>query len=407
MFRGLYPDQLTKPCQDSYAIHDNVFPDRVQSALWFMVFDGHGPDGHECAWYARDNLEIAASEIYSNKPHMQVEALLKEANETVNRNMHACKAVPSVDSGTTAVSILSMGETLYCSNAGDSRCILGKRQATGTLAPTPLSFDHTLYRADERLRVQQMGGRVLSIGQIEGRTPLTQDFNCNLGDEIDADGDPPRLWMASKFEPGCAFSRSLGDKKAELIGCIATPEVTKHDVQDEDEVVVIASDGVWEFLTNQDVLDICDAASDPAAACYDIVARSYAAWYEQEERIDDISVIVLFLNGKAKSAPSAADPSIDAHLGAAPAKPVDTRSCGPSHSSSSLVDLPPRLAVPTAAPTAAEAAAANAAAATRASHANSNAAALARAAGPPMLGTATMRGSIRGLGKKEDLGASS
>jgi hypothetical protein len=38
---------------------------------------------------------MAAREIYSNKPQIEVEALLRETNETVNRNMHACKAAPN------------------------------------------------------------------------------------------------------------------------------------------------------------------------------------------------------------------------------------------------------------------------------------------------------------------------
>lgn len=104
--------------------------------------------------------------------------------------------------------------------------------------------------------------------------------------------------MAKKFEPGCAFSRSLGDMTAERIGCCATPEVMTHELDDDDVLCVIASDGVWEFLTNQAVIDLCMAAPDPHTACYDIVAAAYKHWYEQEERIDDISVIVMFFEKK-------------------------------------------------------------------------------------------------------------
>ncbi|EGB08148.1 hypothetical protein AURANDRAFT_6367, partial [Aureococcus anophagefferens] len=110
-------------------------------------------------------------------------------------------AVDTSESGTTAVSLLVLGSTLYCSNVGDSRCILGRRDArTGRVAPAPLSVDQTCYRVDERQRVQRMGGR------------------------LDEEGDPPRIWLADAFRPGCSFSRSLGDKVAEDIGCIATPE---------------------------------------------------------------------------------------------------------------------------------------------------------------------------------------
>ena len=142
------------------------------------------------------------------------------------------EAVDTSESGTTAVSLLVLGSTLYCSNVGDSRCILGRRDArTGRVAPAPLSVDQTCYRVDERQRVQRMGGRVLSIGQIEGRVPLDKVWKCDLGAELDEEGDPPRIWLADAFRPGCSFSRSLGDKVAEDIGCIATPEARLRRVK--------------------------------------------------------------------------------------------------------------------------------------------------------------------------------
>lgn len=106
----------------------------------------------------------------------------------------------------------------------------------------------------------------MSIGQIEGRVSMSYNFECELGDEIDQNGDPPRIWLPEKYEPGCAFSRSLGDKTAEVVGCIATPEIVAHELTDRDVLCVIASDGVWEFLTNQNVVDICLVASDPHCA---------------------------------------------------------------------------------------------------------------------------------------------
>lgn len=75
--------------------------------------------------------------------------------------------------------------------------------------------------------------------------------------------------------------------------------MSKHDLTDEDEVAIIATDGVWEFMTNQEVVDVCTNENDPLAACNKIVARSYKTWYEQESRIDDITIVVLFLSKRA------------------------------------------------------------------------------------------------------------
>lgn len=295
MMRGLYPDHMTKPCQDAYVIHE---ADLGSSDMhWFQVFDGHGPDGHKCAWYCRDHMKQVANTVWEADTSVACDKLLVKTNETLNSNLHATVEVPSRDSGTTAVSILAVGSTLYCSNVGDSRCIIGVRGANGKVVPKALSHDQTLYRADERARIRAAGGRVLSIGQIEGRVPVTEDFECALGDEIDAEGDPPRIWLPDRFEPGCAFSRSLGDFTAETVGCVATPEIAKHEISDDDVVAVIASDGIWEFITNQQVVDICVNEPDPYVACHKIVAKSYKEWYDHEERIDDISIIILYFRG--------------------------------------------------------------------------------------------------------------
>ena len=62
--------------------------------------------------------------------------------------------------------------------------------------------------------------------------------------------------MYIEEKPGCAFTRSLGDAVAEEIGVFAEPEVLVWQLTNKDKFVVIASDGVFEFLTSQNVVDI-------------------------------------------------------------------------------------------------------------------------------------------------------
>ena len=123
-----------------------------------------------------------------------------------SRALHK-STVESRDSGTTCVSLLVNDGVLYCSNVGDSRCVLGRRENNSIKAT--LSKDQTLYRQDERQRIEQCGGRILSIGQIEGSVPMDHVWSCDLGAEIDSDGDPPRLWRKDAYEPGTAHSVDL------------------------------------------------------------------------------------------------------------------------------------------------------------------------------------------------------
>ena len=53
--------------------------------------------------------------------------------------------------------------------------------------------------------------------------------------------------------PGLAMSRSIGDGLAHKYGVIPDPEIKKYTLVDQDKIIVIASDGVWEFLTNHEV----------------------------------------------------------------------------------------------------------------------------------------------------------
>ena len=56
--------------------------------------------------------------------------------------------------------------------------------------------------------------------------------------------------------PGLAMSRSLGDYVAQSVGVIPTPEIDVYDITANDRYVVIASDGVWEFLSNERVAQL-------------------------------------------------------------------------------------------------------------------------------------------------------
>ena len=53
--------------------------------------------------------------------------------------------------------------------------------------------------------------------------------------------------------PGLAMSRSIGDFVAHSVGVSPNPEVIKFELQPDDKFIVIASDGVWEFLTNEEI----------------------------------------------------------------------------------------------------------------------------------------------------------
>jgi len=62
---------------------------------------------------------------------------------------------------------------------------------------------------------------------------------------------PKRVWLKNKQVPGLAMTRSIGDMSASSVGVTAEPEIKIFpNLSPSDKFIVIASDGIWDRLTN-------------------------------------------------------------------------------------------------------------------------------------------------------------
>ncbi|KAK9266448.1 hypothetical protein L1049_012464 [Liquidambar formosana] len=107
--------------------------------------------------------------------------------------------------------------------------------------------------------------------------------------------------------PGTAFTRSIGDSTAEKIGVVAVPEVILVQLTPDHPFFVVASDGVFEFLSSQAVVDMVASYQDPRDACAAIAGESYKLWLEHENRTDDITIIVVHIKDLSNSGAIASD----------------------------------------------------------------------------------------------------
>lgn len=73
----------------------------------------------------------------------------------------------------------------------------------------------------------------------------------------------------------------------------AEPEVLQRRLTGRHPFFVVASDGVWEFLTSQSVVDMVSKFDDPYEAATAIVAESYRLWLQNDTRTDDITIVVV------------------------------------------------------------------------------------------------------------------
>jgi serine/threonine protein phosphatase PrpC/CRP-like cAMP-binding protein len=286
--RGYYPDSPDKPNQDAFHAHA-PFDNNSDVAL-FGVFDGHGEFGHTVAHAARDNIPVEFKNRYT--ADCDIQSTLTKTFTAVNEACHKNGRIDDAFSGTTAISVVFKNGCLEIGNAGDSRAIVAV-QEDGKLLARPLSIDQTPYRKDERDRCRKTGARILNMAMLDGLMEEHDDWGLALGEDLDEEGDPPRIWAADDEYPGCAFTRSIGDMVAERWGVIAEPELDTYVLGENDRYVILASDGVWEFITSQTVVNMVEKAPTIVRACESIVQESYQLWLQYEERTDDITIIIV------------------------------------------------------------------------------------------------------------------
>ena len=217
-------------------------------------------------------------------------------------------SIDSDFSGTTCVVGILRGSELHVCNIGDSRVFLAVRDAgTGALTPMPISRDHKPEIPEERARIVAHGGRVHSVTYADGEE------------------GPQRVWLADVDIPGLAMSRSLGDVVAHSAGVVSTPETHTLRLLPAHAFLVWGSDGLFEFLSNAEVLEILRGAEKGApvgagaaaaagaaagagagadflkSAMDRMVDESSRRWLANEaSAIDDISVIIVQLDVAAE-----------------------------------------------------------------------------------------------------------
>ncbi|EAY85062.1 hypothetical protein OsI_06419 [Oryza sativa Indica Group] len=204
------------------------------------------------------------------------------------------KLQPNLDcafSGTTAVCAIKLGKDLIIANLGDSRAVLATMSDTGYLQAVQLTVDHKPSVPEEAARIKRSGGRVFGLKDEPGVM---------------------RVWLPGENSPGLAMARSLGDMRLKRHGVIPAPEVTSRRVTGADLFMVLATDGVWDVLSNEEVVSIVCATPRKQHASKAVVEAAVQRWRAKfpTSRVDDCSAVCLFLHdhtlGTAAAAAAAA-----------------------------------------------------------------------------------------------------
>ena len=104
------------------------------------------------------------------------------------------------------------------------------------------------------------------------------------------------MWLDSAYSLiGLAMSRSIGDHAVKNVGVIPEPTVFKHELSPDDKFLILASDGVWEFIENQEAVDIVKSNLHLGAyvACQILIQTAAKRWsVEEGDYRDDVSILI-------------------------------------------------------------------------------------------------------------------
>lgn len=264
--------------------------------LLACVYDGHGMEGRECSYLVRDMIpRVLRQALLAHVERCGGMGLREALSPEERRRAYVrlftkafteaekelCEEVHEIHhrySGTTATCMWMDGSELFVAWAGDSRAIMGRRNEIGEVETVDLTWDQKPARVDEKKRVRAAGGRVTR-------------WKKNMG--------PQRVWLPDEWMPGLAMTRSIGDTVLSPFGVFPTPEVTVTRLSTEESFVVAASDGVWEFMSSEEVGDFVARArvngSCAESAARELVNEAVRRWGENESVVDDTTAIVMYI----------------------------------------------------------------------------------------------------------------
>ncbi|XP_024360174.1 probable protein phosphatase 2C 59 isoform X2 [Physcomitrium patens] len=213
----------------------------------FGVFDGHG--GSRAAVYVKQNLfkNLLGHPQFVTDTNLAIAETFKKTDQEylkADNNQHR-------DAGSTASTAILVGDRLLVANVGDSRaviCIAGRAIA--------LSIDHKPNRSDERQRIEKAGGVVMWSG----------------------------TWRVGGV---LAVSRAFGDRLLKKY-VVAEPEIQEEPITSDVEFLVIASDGLWDVVSNQDAVTMVQNIPDPAEAAKTLTEEAY-----KKGSADNITCVVI------------------------------------------------------------------------------------------------------------------
>ncbi|KAL7239975.1 hypothetical protein ACSBR2_005774 [Camellia fascicularis] len=241
---------------------------------FFAVYDGHG--GSQVAKFCAERMHEVVAEEWDRETvdgfewRQKWEAAFSSSFERADNEVVTEAEAPEMV-GSTAVVVVLSGCQIITSNCGDSRAVLCRGAET-----IPLTVDQKPDREDELMRIEGEGGKVIN-------------------------------WNGARVFGVLSMSRAIGDRYLRP-WIIPVPEITFMTRSDEDECLILASDGLWDVMSNDEVGEVARrllrrrrrSMTDDEVPVAQAIADSLKEIAFGRNSSDNISIIVVDLKSKRK-----------------------------------------------------------------------------------------------------------
>ena len=214
--------------QDAFSLNLGNSGIKESNMDYFGVFDGHGPNGENISTHVAQNLnDFVVADYIEDKSStfpQSIENGCLQLDTQMRKDQSLMSHNGNVLGGSTACAVWVMDEYIYSGNVGDSRFIISYNGKAYNV-----SEDHKPSSSEEKNRIESFGGFVKN-NRVNGGLAVSRSF-----------GD-------YQYK-----TRTDLDSHQQLVTAI--PEVRTVEIEPDIDFLVIASDGVWDLMTNQQVVD--------------------------------------------------------------------------------------------------------------------------------------------------------
>jgi serine/threonine protein phosphatase PrpC len=262
-----------KSMEDYHCIKKNLLKNNSIIFSYFSIFDGHS--GNEVALFLSKNLHKIISNQLNN---------LKLNNPDINNNIEIFND--------NVISLVKKSFEIADEEIIKDLSFNNEVGSTGTII--------LLYKIKNSQNIDDYSRYIIcsNIGDSKGYIltrnnfiQITKEHKCNDMKEVERIKKMGGIVFSNRVFGTLMLTRSFGDKEMKKYGVISSPDCYCHKIRDEDLYIVIASDGIWDSVCEEELMQM---GGEKLSS--DDFSKNLVKLARDKGTRDNISCIVIKLN---------------------------------------------------------------------------------------------------------------